>query len=110
MGLDLYINSDLPEQSIPTRYHQYLDSGIKGWWLVPYVRTFGHFKDGIGCIGVSDYLQGVIPSWETVEEYLKGEYPNNYSKIWTKQDHDNFIDALQYFADNNCDSYLRYNY
>jgi hypothetical protein len=108
MGLDIYILTDLPEQHVPRQYQNYLDFGIKGWWLVPYVRTFGNFKDGCGSINISNYLKVSVPSWETVEEYVKGEYPNDYSRIWTKEDHESFVAALKYFATNDFDSYLQY--
>lgn len=110
MGLDIYISTNLAEQYVPKKYQQYTDFGIKGWWLVPYVRTFGNFRDGCGCINISTYLNVSVPSWETIEEYVKGEYPNNYNTIWTKEDHENFIAALKYFAANDYDSYLQYDY
>lgn len=110
MGLDIYIITDLSERFVPKQYHQLMDFGIKGWWLVPYVRTFGDFEEGIGSICVSNYLKDHMPSWASVEEYLKAEYPNNYSKVWSKEDHESFVNALVYFANNDYDCCLQYDY
>lgn len=108
MGLDVCVTTDLPVESIPSEYRQYIDLGIKGWWLKPYVSGFGYFDEGVGDINIYTYIINHLPSWKDVQEHLKEEYPEDYETVWTEADHICFINALLYFYVNDRNSSLAY--
>ncbi len=96
MGLDIFINceSNSPEP-IPQEHLRYSEDGIKGWWLSLYW-VYHNVNDGVYSIPVHKYLSQHFPKWESVSADLQHRYPD-YPNIWTKEEHEKFLDALVFY-------------
>ena len=90
MGLSIYISSD---KLVPKKYRIYDEEGIKGKWLLPY-RRCRHPDDGLFAAHVTNYLE-TFPNWEDVYIY---NTEAGLAKCWTKAEHDNFHEALVFYA------------
>lgn len=104
MGFNVYICTEVEHTVVPEKYLKY-DEGIKGNWLLPY-RTFINISndEDMSTCEVDKYLTNYFPTWETVAAHIEQEYPDDLT-IWTRDEHDEFREALEFYKSRN-DKYI----
>ncbi len=91
------ISSNIEIEDIPEKYRDFEDVGINGEHLFAYWTVVNQYdNEDITFCDIADYLIKYLPSWETVSDFINEKYFEN-PNVWKKEQHNELIDAFNYF-------------